>query len=290
VLRLSLHRRRQLLPWLFLGPGLLWLIVFFAVPLVNQLNVSLQTGDPESGYVFNWAFGTYTQAISDYHEQFLRSIGYSAAATVLCFVIGFPLAYFIAFKAGRYKNLMLLLVVLPFFVSYVLRTVSWQLILADNGWVADRLRDLGLLGANGRLLATRTAVVAGITYNFLPFMVLPLYVSLEKIDRRLVEAATDLYASRATAFRKVTLPLALPGLFAGSLLTFIPACGDFINAALLGTPNQYMIGNVIQSKFLYIQDYPSAAALSFILMSFILVGIVVYARLLGARNLTEAAI
>ena len=290
MLRLSLHRRRQLLPWFFLGPGLLWLIVFFAIPLVNQLNVSLQTGDPENGYVFNWAFSTYANAISDYHEQFLRSIGYSASATVLCFVIGFPLAYFIAFKAGRYKNMLLLLVILPFFVSYVLRTVSWQLILADNGWVADRLRDVGLLGADGRLLATRTAVVAGITYNFLPFMVLPLYVSLEKIDRRLIEAATDLYASRPTAFRKVTLPLALPGIFAGSLLTFIPACGDFINAALLGTPRQYMIGNVIQSKFLTILDYPTAAALSFILMTFILVAIFVYARVLGARNLTEAAI
>jgi spermidine/putrescine transport system permease protein len=289
MLRLSLHRRRQLLPWLFLGPGLLWLIVFFAIPLVNQLNVSLQTGDPENGYVFNWAFSTYANAISDYHEQFLRSIGYSASATVLCFVIGFPLAYFIAFKAGRYKNMLLLLVILPFFVSYVLRTVSWQLILADNGWVADRLRNVGLLGADGRLLATRTAVVAGITYNFLPFMVLPLYVSLEKIDRRLIEAATDLYASRPTAFRKVTLPLALPGIFAGSLLTFIPACGDFINAALLGTPRQYMIGNVIQSKFLYIQDYPAAAAMSFILMTFILIGIALYARVLGARNLTEAA-
>lgn len=289
MLRLSLHRRRQLLPWLFLGPGLLWLLIFFAIPLVNQLNVSLQTGDPETGYTFTWAFDTYTNAISDYSEQFVRSIGYSAVATILCFIIGFPLAYFIAFKAGRFKNALLLLVILPFFVSYVLRTVSWQLILADNGWVADRLRDVGLLSADGRLLATRTAVIAGITYNFLPFMVLPLYVSLEKIDRRLIEAATDLYASRPTAFRKVTIPLALPGIFAGSLLTFIPACGDFINAALLGTPRQYMIGNVIQSKFLVIQDYPTAAALSFILMSFILVGIALYARLLGARNLTEAA-
>jgi spermidine/putrescine transport system permease protein len=289
MLRLSLHRRRQLLPWLFLGPGLLWLLIFFAIPLINQLNVSLQTGDPETGYVFNWEFSTYTDAISDYSEQFLRSIGYSAVATILCFVIGFPLAYFIAFKAGRYKNALLLLVILPFFVSYVLRTVSWQLILADNGWVADRLRNVGLLSGDGRLLATRTAVIAGITYNFLPFMILPLYVSLEKIDRRLIEAATDLYASRPTAFRKVTIPLALPGIFAGSLLTFIPACGDFINAALLGTPRQYMIGNVIQSKFLVIQDYPTAAALSFILMSFILVGIALYARLLGARNLTEAA-
>jgi spermidine/putrescine transport system permease protein len=289
MLRLSLHRRRQLLPWLFLGPGLLWLLVFFAIPLLNQLNVSLQTGDPENGYVFNWAFSTYSNAVSDYSEQFVRSIGYSAVSTLLCFVIGFPLAYFIAFKAGRFKNALLLLVILPFFVSYVLRTVSWQLILADNGWVADRMRDVGLLSADGRLLATRTAVIAGITYNFLPFMVLPLYVSLEKIDRRLIEAATDLYASRPTAFRRVTLPLALPGIFAGSLLTFIPACGDFINAALLGTPRQYMIGNVIQSKFLVIQDYPTAAALSFILMSFILVGIALYARVLGARNLTEAA-
>ena len=287
---LSLQRRRKLLPWLFLAPGLAWLLIFFGIPVVNQLFVSLQTGDPETGYVFDWNFQVYADAISDYHEQFLRSIGYSATATVLCLVIGFPLAYFIAFKAGRFKNLMLLLVILPFFVSYVLRTVSWQLILADDGFVVARLRDVGLLGDDGRLLASRTAVIAGITYNFLPFMVLPLYVSLEKIDRRLIEAATDLYASRGTAFRKVTLPLALPGIFAGSLLTFIPACGDFINAALLGTPRQFMIGNVIQSKFLNILDYPTAAALSFILMSLILVGILLYARLLGARNLTEAAL
>jgi spermidine/putrescine transport system permease protein len=290
MLRLSLHRRRQLMPWIFLGPGLAWLIVFFAIPLVNQLNVSLQTGDPETGYVFNWAFSTYTDAISEYHEQFGRSIGYAAAATVLCFVIAFPLAYFIAFKAGRWKSFMLLLIILPFFVSYVLRTVAWQLILSDEGFVVDALKTIGVVGDDGRLLATRTAVIAGITYNFLPFMALPLYVSLEKIDKRLIEAATDLYASRTTAFRKITLPLALPGIFAGSLLTFIPACGDFINAQLLGTPRQYMIGNVIQSKYLYIQDYPTAAALSFILMTLILIAIFAYARVLGSRNLTEAAI
>jgi spermidine/putrescine transport system permease protein len=289
MLRLSLRRRRQLLPWLFLGPGLLWLIVFFAIPLVNQVNVSLQSGDAETGYAFDWAFSTYTEAIKDYHVQFIRSIGYAATATVLCLIIGFPLAYFTAFKAGRYKNLILLLIILPFFTSYVLRTVAWQLILSDSGWVVERLRDIGLLGKDGRLLASRTAVIAGITYNFLPFMILPLYVSLEKIDRRLIEAATDLYASRVTAFRRITLPLALPGIFAGSLLTFIPACGDFINAALLGTSRQYMIGNVIQSKFITILDYPTAAALSFILMTFILVGVFLYARLLGTRNLTEAA-
>jgi spermidine/putrescine transport system permease protein len=290
MLRLSLKRRRSLLPYLFIGPGLLWLIIFFAIPLFNQGSVSLMTGNPEQGYQLHWHFATYTDAISKYDTQFGRSILFAGSATILCLIIGFPLAYFIAYKAGRWKNFMLLLVILPFFTSYVLRTVSWQLILNDNGWVVSRFRDVGLLGGDGRLLATTPAVIAGITYNFLPFMVLPLYVSLEKLDRRLIEAATDLYAGRATAFRKVTLPLALPGIFAGSLLTFIPACGDFINAALLGTPKQYMIGNVIQSKFLNILDYPTAAALSFVLMTAILLGILVYARLLGTRSLTEAAL
>ena len=265
--------------------------MFFAIPLANQLYVSLQTGDPETGYQFTWAFGTYVDAIADYQEQFLRSIGYAATATILCLAIGFPLAYYTAFKARPWmRNLILLLVILPFFVSSVLRTVSWQLILFDDGWIVARFRDVGLLGDDGRLLATRTAVIAGITYNFLPFMILPLYVSLERIDQRLVEAATDLYASRASAFRHVTLPLALPGIFAGSLLTFIPACGDFINAALLGTPRQSMIGNVIQSKFLFVQDYPTAAALSFILMTFILVGVALYARVLGTKTLTDSAV
>jgi spermidine/putrescine transport system permease protein len=289
LLRLSLRRRRQLLPYLFLVPGLLWLIIFFLIPLLNQAYVSLQSGDSELGYTFTWNFSTYSDAISNYHEQFLRSLKFAGIATIIDLIIAFPLAYFIAFKAGRWRNLMLLLIVLPFFTSYLVRTVSWQLILSDNGWVVSRLRDVGLVSQNGRLLATDTAVIAGIAYNFLPFMALPLYVSLEKIDRRLIEAATDLYASRATAFRKVTLPLALPGIFAGSLLTFIPAVGDFINAALLGTPNQFMIGNVIQSKFLNILDYPAAAALSFMLMGVILIGIAIYARLLGTRSLTEAA-
>lgn len=289
MLRLSLKTRRTLLPYLFLGPGLLWLIVFYLVPLINQGGVSLMTGNPEDGYTLTWHFATYTNAINDYATQFGRSVLFSGIATVLCLVIGFPLAYFIAYKAGKYKNFMLLLTVLPFFTSYVLRTVSWQLILNDNGWVVHRFQDVGLLSSNGHLLATNLAVIAGITYNFLPFMVLPLYVTLERLDRRLIEAATDLYASRAVAFRKVTVPLALPGIFAGSLLTFIPACGDFINAALLGTPKQYMIGNVIQAKFLNILDYPTAAALSFILMTFILIGILIYARLLGTKSLTEAA-
>jgi spermidine/putrescine transport system permease protein len=287
---MSLQTRRKLLPWLFLGPGLLWLLIFFLYPLLNQASVSLMSGDPENGYTLTWAFHTYWDAITDYKSQFGRSILYAGIATVLCLVIGFPLAYFTAFHAGRWRNFILLLIILPFFMSYVLRTVAWQLILSDDGTVVSVLRTIGILGDDGRLLASSTAVIAGITYNFLPFMALPLYVALEKIDRRLLEAATDLYASRAVAFRKVTLPLAAPGIFAGSLLTFIPACGDFINAALLGTPRQYMIGNVIQSKFLNILDYPTAAALSFTLMLFILIGIFLYARLLGAQNLTEAAI
>ena len=286
---LSLAQRRKLIPWIFALPGLLWLILFFVIPLANQASVSLMTGDPEAGYSLTWAFETYTNAIGDYKEQFLRSFLYAGAATVIDLIIAFPLAYFMAYKAGRWRNFMLLLVVLPFFMSYVLRTVSWQLILADNGWVVERLRDVGLVSEGGRVLATGPAVVAGIAYNFLPFMILPLYVALERIDRRFVEAATDLYASRLTAFRKVTLPLAIPGIFAGSLLVFIPATGDFINAALLGTSNQYMIGNVVQSKFLNVLDYPTAAALSFILMTVILLGIIVYSRLLGTRTLTEAA-
>ncbi|MEA2412126.1 MAG: spermidine/putrescine transport system permease protein [Thermoleophilaceae bacterium] len=286
---ISLRTRRRLWPYLLLLPGLAWLIAFFLVPILSQSWVSLETGNLEEGFRFNWAFQTYSDALSNYGEQFLRSFEYAGVATVLALVISFPLAYYIAFKSRR-KNLLLLLIILPFFTSYLVRTIAWETILSDDGFVVNTLQSLGLLSSDGRLLATRTAVIAGITYNFLPFMALPLYVSLEKIDRRLIEAATDLYASRFTAFRKVTVPLALPGIFAGSLLTFIPAVGDFINAQFLGTSREYMIGNVIQSKFLTTSDYPTAAALSFMLMGVILVAVFTYAKLLGTRNLTEAAV
>ena len=271
-----------LLPWLFLGPGLLWLLIFFLYPLLNQASVSLMSGNPEQGTRSpGRSTPTGTRSRST-RTQFGRSILYSGIATILCLIIGSRSPTSRPSRPGAGKSFILLLIILPFFMSYVLRTVAWQLILSDDGTVVGvPPDDRAAVSDDGRLLASSTAVIAGITYNFLPFMALPLYVALEKIDGRLLEAATDLYASRATAFRKVTLPLAAPGIFAGSLLTFIPACGDFINAALLGTPQQFMIGNVIQSKFLNILDYPTAAALSFTLMLFILIGIFLYARLLG---------
>ena len=278
--------RRRLTPYLLLAPGLAWLAVFFLVPMYYLANTSLQKGSLEIGYTFTWAWSNYSDAITTYHAQFVRSLEYAGVATLIALAISYPLAYWIAFRGGRWKNLFLLLVIAPFFVTYLIRTLAWETILSDNGVVASTLRNLGVLGSSGRLLATSVAVIAGITYNFLPFMVLPLYVSLEQMDPRLLDAAHDLYASRRWSFLRVTLPLSLPGLFAGTLLTFIPAAGDFINAQLLGTPQQYMIGNVIQSKVLAITDYPQAAALSFVLMAAILVAVTAYARLLGTERLT----
>jgi spermidine/putrescine transport system permease protein len=281
-----LHRHRGLIPYLLLLPGLAWLVVFFVVPMYYLGHTSLQSGDLFSGYSFTWAWENYKDAFTLYEEHFLRSLQYAALATLIAFLIGYPLAYWIAFRGGRWKNLLLLLIVAPFFVTYLIRTIAWKSILADQGFVLDVLRTLHLVDADGRLLATTTAVVAGITYNFLPFMALPLYVSLEQIDHRLIEAAQDLYASRVKAFFRVTFPLSLPGVFAGTLLTFIPAAGDFINAELLGTPRQQMIGNVIQSRFKEVADYPQAAALSFVLMAGILVVVLIYARAVGSERVT----
>jgi len=281
-----LHRHRWLTPYLLLAPGLAWLAVFFLAPLAFLGYQSLQSGTFDFGFQFTWEFSNYWDAIKTYDQHLIRSLVYAGIATALALVISYPLAYWIAFRGGRWKNLFLLAIIAPFFVTYLIRTLAWQSILADQGFVVQTLRDLHILGDDGRLLATSTAVVAGITYNFLPFMALPLYVSLEQIDHRLIEAAQDLYASKAKAFLRVTLPLSLPGVFAGTLLTFIPAAGDFINAQLLGTPKQHMIGNVIQSKFLELIDYPAAAALSFVLMAAILAGVFVYTRALGTERLT----
>jgi spermidine/putrescine transport system permease protein len=285
-----LHRHRGLIPYLLLAPGLAWLAFFFLVPMYYLGYTSLQEGDLFSGYTFAWAWGNYSDAFSLYRGHFIRSLEYAGVATIIAFLISYPLAYWIAFRGGRWKNLLLLLIIAPFFVTYLIRTLAWKSILSDQGFVVDALQALNLLGEDGRLLATTTAVVAGITYNFLPFMALPLYVSLEQIDPRLIEAAQDLYASRVKAFLRVTLPLSLPGIFAGTLLTFIPAAGDFINAELLGTPKQQMIGNVIQSRFKEIADYPQAAALSFVLLAAILVAVLLYTRVVGSERVTEGTV
>jgi spermidine/putrescine transport system permease protein len=281
-----LHRHKGLTPYLLLLPGIAWLAVFFLVPLGFLGYQSLESGSFESGYSFTWEFSNYWDAISTYNEQLIRSFLYAGIATVVALLISYPLVYWIAFRGGRWKNLFLILIVAPLFVTYLVRTLAWLNILADEGPVVNALKTIGILGSDGRLLATGFAVVAGITYNFLPFMALPLYVSLEQIDTRLLEAAEDLYASRRQAFLRVTLPLSAPGIVAGTLLTFIPAAGDFINAQLLGTPRQSMVGNVIQSKFLLLIDYPAAASLSFILMALILAALLVYARAVGTERLT----
>jgi spermidine/putrescine transport system permease protein len=281
-----LHRHRSLTPYLLLAPGLLYLGIFFVVPLGFLVHQSLETGNIDFGYAFTWAWGNYWDAIRGYRGHFIRSFEYAAIATTLALLFSYPLVYWIAFRGGRWKNLLLLFIVAPFFVTYLIRTLAWETILADQGPVVRFLRDLGILGADGRLLQTGFAVVAGITYNFLPFMALPIYVSLEQMDDRLIEAAQDLYASKWKAFVRVTLPLSLPGVVAGTLLTFIPAAGDFINAQLLGSPKNHMIGNVIQSKFLELTDYPSAAAMSFVLMAAILLLVALYARAVGTEKLT----
>jgi spermidine/putrescine transport system permease protein len=327
---------RRFTPYLLLAPGVIWLLVFYVYPSIQMFISSFWTGTLETGFTFslsNWT--TYTAAIDRYSEQFLRSLLYGAAATVICFLIAYPLAYAIAFRGGRYKNVLLFLVIAPFFTSFLLRTQSWKIILGDDGILFGPMKDLGFLPPEFRVLATPAAVVAGIAYNFLPFMTLPIYVSLEKIDGRLVEAARDLYAGPwrpggtvaggvigalvgagmafalsypivpvavagvvvglvvgtffvSESFLRVVLPLSLPGVFAGSLLTFIPAMGDFVNAELLGNAQTRMIGNVIQSRFLENNDYPTAAALSFILMAAILLMVAVYARVLGTEELTSA--
>jgi spermidine/putrescine transport system permease protein len=286
------HRHQNATPYLLLLPGVLFLSVFFVVPLGFLAYQSLESGNIDFGYAFTWQWSNYWDAIHNYRDEFIRSIEYAGIATVLALVFSYPVAYWIAFRGGRWKNLLLLFIVAPFFVTYLIRTLAWETILSDNGFVVRTLGNLhllGILGQNGRILSTGTAVVAGITYNFLPFMALPLYVSLEQIDARLIEAAEDLYASKWHAFWRVTFPLSLPGVVAGTLLTFIPAAGDFINAQLLGGPQNHMIGNVIQSKFLELTDYPAAAAMSFILMAGILVFVFLYARLVGTEQLTGTA-
>ena len=341
-----MSRRRWLLPYLLLAPGLLWLAAFFVLPNIQMVVMSLSSGTLRSGFEFTWAFENYVEAITRFPDNIANSLVFGGLATLLCLLIGYPLAYGIAFRGGRFKTFLLFLVVAPFFTSFLIRTISWRILLGEIGPFLWFFRDaLGVAPDNFSILRTPLAVVSGLTYQFLPFMVLPLYTSLEKVDLRLIEAAKDLYAGPwrrrgaivgglggglllaalalglgyagfsggglvvlvvavaigavggaligslliSESFVRVIFPLSVPGVFAGGILTFIPAVGDYVNAELLGNPKTQMIGNVIQSRFLEQNDYPTAAALSFILMSFILIGVFLYARLLGTRNLTEAA-
>ena len=275
-------------PYLLLLPGFAFLFTFFILPIINLAQTSTQTpisGGDTGEYEQTLAFSNYIQAFVDNKEQFGRSFIYATLATVFALAIAYPLAYAIAFKSGKYKNILLVLVVAPFFTSFLLRTVAWKQILGEEGFVVPGLRALSIIGENTTLTSTSVAVVAGMTYNFLPFMTLPLYASLERIDPRTIEAAGDLYANGLTAFRRVTVPLSMPGVVAGTLLTFIPAAGDYVNAAILGSPNTKMIGNVIESRYFKIVDYPTAAALSFTLMAAILILVTLYIRKAGTEEL-----
>jgi spermidine/putrescine transport system permease protein len=281
--------RARLAPYLIGLPGGLWLAIFFALPLLVMFSLSLQSGNVETGFRFIWEWSNYSRAWDLYSTQFIRSVVYALIVTALCLVLAYPMAYWIAFYGGARKTTYLFLILLPFFVSFVIRTASWKFILNDQGIVLGPLKDLGLLPEDFHILATTTAVLGGLTYNYLPFMVLPLYVALERVDPSLVEAAHDLFASRASAFRRVVFPLSLPGVFAGVLITFVPVASDFVNSSILGGTSTTMIGNVIQTVYLSNNNYPLASAMSFLLMAALLIGIFIYARALGTEQVMEVA-
>ena len=273
---------RRLVPYGLLGPGAIWLVLFFVVPMYYMGQMALRSGSiATGGFTFTWEWSNFSDSLSGNEEQLVRSFLYAGSATLIALAIAYPLAYAIALRAGRWKLLLLFAVVAPFFTTYLIRTIAWKTILADQSPAVDVLQFLHLVPQDGRVLATGGAVIAGLTYNFLPFMILPIYASLERMDVRLIEAAKDLYASSTKAFLKVTLPITAPGIVAGVLLTFIPAVGDYVNALLLGGTGQAMVGNVIQSLYLQQRDYPEAAALSFLMMAAILVVVAIYLKFAG---------
>lgn len=286
----SLSARRQAVGYYLLAPAGIWLFLFLVLPLLILVYTSLQSGGLFSGgFHFSWAFSNYTEGIGQYSKFFVRSVEYSAIVTVVALLLAYPMTYWIAFYGGRWKSALLLLILIPFFVSFVIRTIQWKFLLADSGLILGPLKSIGFLPDSFHVLATPVAVVAGITYNFIPFTALPLYVALERIDKRLVEAAKDLYSSRWEAFRYVVWPLSLPGVFAAFLLTFVPATGDYVNQDVLGGPGTTMIGNIIQTQFLTQNNYPGAAAMSVVLMFGMLILGSIYARILGTEDATLAA-
>jgi spermidine/putrescine transport system permease protein len=281
--------RGRLAPYALVLPAGLWLLLFFVVPMVAMLSLSLQEGDVVNGYVLTFRWETYVEVVENYQRHIIRSLWYGLCTTVALIVIAFPIAYYIAFRAGRNKSTYLLIILLPFFVSFVLRTIAWRFLLTDESFLLSALKDWGLLPSQFQVLGTAFAVIAGLVYNFLPFMVLPIYVALERIDPRVMEAARDLYANPVQVFSRVVFPLALPGVFAGVLMTFVPASSDYVNSELLGSSDTTMIGQVIQAQYLVNSNYPAASALSFSLMAVLLIGIFIYARLLGTEDVLKVA-
>ncbi|HEX6515910.1 MAG TPA: ABC transporter permease [Nocardioidaceae bacterium] len=281
--------RKRLAPYLLVMPGGLWLAIFFLVPMLAMVSVSLQTGSLETGFRQSLEWRNYTDMITQYHTQLVRSMVYGLVTTVITILLAYPMAYWIAFRGGRHKSTYLFLILLPFFVTFVIRTISWQFLLADNGVLLGNLKDWGLLPETFHVLATPYSVVGGLVYNFLPFMVLPIYVALERIDPSLLEAASDLFANRRETFLRVVLPLSLPGVFAGVILTFVPAASDYVNAQILGGTGQVMIGNIIETLYLTNSEYPQASALSSILLAALLIGIFAYAKALGTRDVMDVS-
>jgi len=278
--------RRRLVPYGLLAPGAIWLILFFVIPMYFMGELSLRSGIPNTpeGFTFSWEFSNYADALEGRGEQIVRTFYYAGAATILTLLIAYPLAYAIAVKVSpRWRLLLLFAVIAPFFTTYLIRTIAWETILADASPIVDVLKFFSIVPDDGRVLDTGGAVIAGLTYNFLPFMLLPIYASLERIDLSLIEAAKDLYASARQAFLRVTLPRTMPGVVAGVLLTFIPASGDYVNAEFLGGANNTMIGNKIQSTYLEESNYPEAAALSFLMMAAVLIAVLVYIRIAGTE-------
>jgi spermidine/putrescine transport system permease protein len=278
--------RRRLIPYGLLAPGVIWLVVFFVIPMYFMAQMSLRSGVPNTpqGFTFTWEFSNYPDALAGRGEQIVRTFFYAGTATIISLLIAYPLAYAIALKIHpRWRLPLLFAVIAPFFTTYLIRTIAWETILADDSPIVNLLKTLQVIPNDGRLLATSGAVIAGLTYNFLPFMILPIYASLERIDTSLIEAGKDLYASARQAFLRVTLPLSMPGVVAGVLLTFIPASGDYVNAEFLGGANNTMIGNKIQSTYLEESNYPEAAALSFLMMAAVLIVVVIYIRIAGTE-------
>ncbi|WP_017573068.1 ABC transporter permease [Nocardiopsis halotolerans] len=278
---------RKTTPYALVLPAWVWLALFFVVPIGGMLSLSLTTGNVVTGFQQTFEVGNYATAVSSYWEQILRSLFYGGCATLVCIAVGYPVAYWIAFRGGENKSTYLLLILLPFFVSFVLRTISWRFFLSDNGMLLGTLKDIGLLPEGLTVLNSAPAVILGLAYNFVPFMILPIYAVLERMDPHMVEAAHDLYSDRIRAFTKVILPVSLPGVFAGVLMTFIPTSADYVNASVLGGAYNTMVGNVIRTEYLVNNDYPIAASITFVLMGLLLIGIFSYARALGTEKVME---